>query len=105
MSFFSLQSRSASRRGSSSTNPPNFRRYYERSRDARLAIHQTLETTGRALLVTSLVLAAGFFTYLGAYLTNVKLFGALAGGAILVAFFANVILAPSLMVLATRRRA
>jgi predicted RND superfamily exporter protein len=82
----------------------NFRRYYERSGDARAAIRQTLETTGRALLVTSLVLAAGFFTYTGAYLSNTRTFGLLAGGAILVAFLANVILAPSLMMLATRRR-
>jgi predicted RND superfamily exporter protein len=83
----------------------NFRRYYERSGDARAAIQQTLETTGRALLVTSLVLAAGFFTYTGAYLHNTRTFGLLAGGAILVAFLANVIVAPSLMMLATRREA
>jgi predicted RND superfamily exporter protein len=83
----------------------NFRRYYERSGDARAAIRQTLETTGRALLVTSLVLAAGFFTYTGAYLNNSRTFGLLAGGAILVAFLANVILAPSLMMLATRGEA
>jgi predicted RND superfamily exporter protein len=83
----------------------NFRRYYERSGDARAAIRQTLETTGRALLVTSLVLAAGFFTYTGAYMSNARTFGRLAGGAILVAFLANVILAPSLMMLATRREA
>ena len=81
----------------------NFRRYYERSGDARAAIRQTLETAGRALLVTSLVLAAGFFTYTGGYLSNTRTFGLLAGGSILVAFLANVILAPSLMMLATRR--
>jgi hypothetical protein len=82
----------------------NFRRYYERCGDARQAIRETLETTGRALLVTSLVLSVGFFTFLGAYMTNVQLFGFLAGASIVVAFFANVILASSLMVLATRHR-
>jgi hypothetical protein len=51
------------------------------------------------------VLAAGFFTYTGGYLSNTRIFGLLAGGAILVAFLANVILAPSLMILATRREA
>ena len=80
----------------------NFRRYYERCGDARQVIRETLETTGRALLVTSLVLSVGFFTFLGAYMTNVQLFGFLAGASIVVAFFANVILASSLMVLATR---
>jgi predicted RND superfamily exporter protein len=82
----------------------NFRRYYDRSGDARVAIRQTLHTTGRALLVTSLVLAAGFYTYLGAYMSNVRAFGLLAGSAILVAFFSNVLLASALLVLATRRR-
>ena len=80
----------------------NFRRYYERGGDARAAIRLTLQTTGRALLVTSLVLAAGFFTYVGAYMTNVRLFGLLAGGAVLVAFVSNVVLSSALMVLATR---
>jgi predicted RND superfamily exporter protein len=83
----------------------NFRRYYERSGDARAAIRETLDTTGRALLVTTLVLAAGFFVFTGAYLSNVVNFGLLAGGAIVIAFFANVVLSSSLMVLATRGRA
>jgi predicted RND superfamily exporter protein len=82
----------------------NYRRYYERTGDPRAAIRATLHTTGRALLVTSLVLAAGFFVFLGAYMDNVKLFGVLTGGAILVAFVANVLLASSLMMLASRRR-
>ena len=82
----------------------NYPRYYERSGDPRAAIHETLHTTGRALLVTSLVLAAGFFVFLGAYMSNVRLFGLLSGGAILVAFVANVLLASSLMMLSSRRR-
>lgn len=81
----------------------NFRRYYEQSGDARAAIRLTLHTTGRALLVTSLVLAAGFFTFTGAYMINVRLFGLLAGGAVVVAFLSNVVLTSALMVLATRR--
>ena len=83
----------------------NFRRYYEQTGDPREAIHRTLATTGRALLVTSLVLAAGFFTFAGAYMKSVQVFGLLSGAAVLMAFLANVVLAPALMVLATRRRA
>ncbi len=83
----------------------NFRRYHDQTGDARLAIHHTLATTGRALLVTSLVLAGGFFTFAGAYMKSVQVFGLLSGTAVLVAFLANVVLAPSLMVLATRRGA
>ena len=81
----------------------NFRRYYEQTGKAREAIRLTLSTTGRALLVTSLVLGAGFFTFAGAYMINVRVFGILAGGAVLVAFLSNVILSSALMVLATRR--
>ena len=50
-----------------------------------------------------LVLGAGFFTYMGASMHNVQAFGMLSGGAILLAFLANVMLASALMVLATRR--
>jgi len=82
----------------------NYRRYYRRSGDPRAAIRETLQTTGRALLVTSLVLAAGFLVFAGAYMKNIQLFGVLAGGAILVAFVANVLLASSLMVLSSPRR-
>jgi predicted RND superfamily exporter protein len=82
----------------------NFRRYYERSGDARIAVRQTLETTGRALLVTTLVLCAGFFVFVTAYLSNVKVFGLLAGSAILIAFVANVLVTSSLMMLVTRRQ-
>ena len=82
----------------------NFRRYYDRTGDPRKAIHETLHTTGRALLVTSLVLAAGFFVFAGAYMSNVRLFGTLTGGAILVAFLSNIVLASSLMMLATPKR-
>ncbi len=81
----------------------NFRRYYDQGEDAKAAIHHTLQTTGRALLLTSLVLSAGFFVSVTAYMQNMVNFGLLAGGAILAAFLANVLLASALMVIATRR--
>jgi predicted RND superfamily exporter protein len=81
----------------------NFRRYYAQSGDAREAIHRTLQTTGRALLLTTLVLSAGFYVSATAYLSSMFIFGLLAGSAILIALLANLLLAPALMVLATRR--
>jgi len=81
----------------------NFRRYWEQSGDPRRAVQETLQTTGRALLLTSLVLAAGFYTFTVSYMKNLVVFGALTGSAIAVAFLANVLLASALMVLATRR--
>lgn len=80
-----------------------FRIYFEASGDARLAIRETLSTTGAALLFTSLVLSAGFYTMGMASMVNTRSFGALMGTAALVAFLADVLIAPALMVVTTRR--
>lgn len=77
----------------------NFRRYYARSGDVRAAVYRTLHTTGRAMLVTSLVLAAGFYIFIFAEMRNVAQFGFLTGSAILLALLADFLLAPALMVL------
>jgi predicted RND superfamily exporter protein len=79
-----------------------FRREFDRCGDARLAVELTLETTGLALLFTSLVLAAGFFTFAGAYMGNMFHFGVLSGAAILIAFAANIAIAPALAALLSR---
>ena len=79
-----------------------FNRYYEETGDARLAVRETLLTTGSALLFTSLVLAGGAFVFLFGYMLTGKYFGLLFGFATIVAFLADVILGPALMVLVTR---
>ncbi|MCR9093095.1 MAG: MMPL family transporter [bacterium] len=71
------------------------------------AVRRTLETTGRAMLVTTIVLCVGFFVLLfGSFKGTIHL-GILAGSASLVAFLADVIVAPALMMLAhpTRQEA
>lgn len=83
----------------------NFRRYYEQSGDAEWAVTQTLNTTGRAMLVTSVVLAAGFYSYLLAEMRSTQNFGLIAGTAILLALISEYFLTPALMVLAHRKRA
>jgi len=80
----------------------HFRRYFEVSGDAGLAIHDTLHSTGQALLYTSLVLSAGFFIYMFASMDNLFYFGFLTGLTIIVAFLADVVLAPALITLVTR---
>lgn len=80
----------------------HFRRHYDDHHDARRAVRETLETTGRALLTTSIVLSLAFFTYTMATLTNLALFGLLTGLTIVVAFAADIAVAPALMALATR---
>jgi hypothetical protein len=81
-----------------------FSRYYDETGDPYFAVHETLATTGSALLFTSLVLACGFAVMMAGYMTNSFWFGLLAGFATIVAFLADILMAPALMVLVTRRR-
>jgi predicted RND superfamily exporter protein len=75
----------------------NFERYFRASGNARRAIHDTLQTTGRAMLFTTLVLAAGFFIFMLSSMRPLTEFGLLIGFAIVVAFLADVLLAPALL--------
>ena len=77
----------------------NFRRYFAQTGDVREAVRHTLHTAGRAMLVTSVVLATGFYIYMFASMKNVIQFGFLVGSAILLALLADFLLAPALMVL------
>lgn len=79
-----------------------FNRYFETSGDPRLAVHQTLVTTGSAMLFTSLVLGTGFAVFMAAYMVNIAWFGTLLSFAVVVAFLADITLAPALMMLVTR---
>jgi hypothetical protein len=77
----------------------NFRRYHDETGDVKGSVHRTLHTTGRAMLVTSVVLAVGFYIFTLASLNNIIDFGVLTGTAIVLALAANFVLAPALMVL------
>lgn len=78
----------------------NFRRYYELTGDARAAVRDTLLSAGRAMMITSLVLASSFFTLLFATFTSTHKFGFFTGLVILIALFADFVMAPALVVLA-----
>ncbi len=79
-----------------------FRIYFTELGDSKLAIRATLETTGAALLFTSLVLTGGFGVFLMASMVNTQNFGFLAATGAATAFLADLIVAPALMTLATR---
>lgn len=81
----------------------NFRKYYERTKDAPYAIRETMLGTGRALLLTSIILSSGFFILMTASLSLLVVFGALTGLTIIFAILADFILNPALMILVTRR--
>jgi predicted RND superfamily exporter protein len=77
----------------------NFRRYYEQTGDPKIAVHKTLQTTGRAMLVTTIVLSIGFFVFTFASMRNLFNFGILTAFTIVMALVADYFLAPALMVL------
>ncbi|MBI9075868.1 MAG: RND family transporter [Desulfatibacillum sp.] len=82
----------------------NFRRYYRFTGDAEKAVRETFLGTGRALLITSLVLSAGFFVLLSGTLLHMVQFGFFTGLVILVALLADFLLVPALMIVLARGR-
>jgi predicted RND superfamily exporter protein len=80
----------------------NFQKYYNNSSDPYFAVRETLLGTGRALLITSLVLSTGFFILMFASLNHLIRFGFFTGIAILIALLADFLLVPSMMVLIRR---
>jgi len=81
----------------------NFKRYYLESGDAAKAIEQTFLITGKAMLITTIVLSLGFFAYLAANMISVQNFGLLTGAVIIFALVSDLLLAPALMVVAAKR--
>jgi hydrophobe/amphiphile efflux-3 (HAE3) family protein len=80
----------------------NFRRYYEQSGDPKQAVYETLHTTGRAMLVTTIVLSIGFLIFVFASMNNLFAFGLLTAFTVLMALAADYLVAPALMVLVNR---
>ena len=82
----------------------NFHRYFHKTKKIKESIQNTLLTSGRAMLTTSVVLSSGFFIYLLASMSNLFYFGLLTGIAIIIALLADFILAPAFMVLIYKKR-
>jgi len=75
----------------------NYRRYYSQYGDLERAIKETLHTSGRAMLVTTIVLSTGFFLYIFSSLNNLFNFGILTGLTIIMALLSLFFLAPALL--------
>ncbi len=81
----------------------NFRRYYLQTGDSAKAIEHTFFTTGKAMVITSIVLSLGFYAYMFGKMISVQNFGLLTGSVILMALFADLLLAPALMIVVAKR--
>ncbi|MEN8210435.1 MAG: efflux RND transporter permease subunit [Thermodesulfobacteriota bacterium] len=82
----------------------NFRKYFEKYNSAQKAVHETLHTTGRAMLVTTCVLSTGFFTFMFSSMNNLFNFGFLIGITLIMALLADYFIAPALMVLVNKKK-
>ncbi len=82
----------------------HFRRYHSRTGDVPEAVHKTLDTAGRAMIVTTVVLSLGFLVMTTATLRSIVNFGLLTGVTVILALLADFFLAPALMMLVYQRR-
>jgi len=81
----------------------NYRKYLEETGDSKIAIEKTLTTAGSAMVITSIVLTLGFWIYMLASMNNLFNFGLLTGFALILAFWADILLAPALLTWADLR--
>jgi predicted RND superfamily exporter protein len=81
----------------------NFRRYFEENGDAKDAVLKTLNTAGRAMIVTTCVLSVGFYIFMFASMNNYFNFGVLTGSTIILALMSDFFIAPALMVLVNKK--
>ena len=75
----------------------NFRNYYQKTGDVETAVIETLRSAGRALITTTLILVCCFWLRLFSPLKVISDFGLIMGFSLLVAFLADVMLAPALL--------
>jgi len=80
-----------------------FRRHFAQTGDPERAVELTMESTGRALLFTSLVLAAGFAVLGFSSMANLGYLGLTTAFAITLAFVLDVTVTPALLILTHRK--
>ena len=75
----------------------NFRSYFEKTGSVETAVVETLRSAGRAMITTTLILVSCFWLRLFSSLKVISDFGLIVGFSLLVAFLADVMLAPALL--------
>lgn len=82
----------------------HYQRYFTKTGSAETAVVNTLTTTGRALLLTTLVLSAGFGVFIFSAMGNLFYFGLLTALTLIVALIGDLVIAPAMMVLLDRKK-
>jgi hypothetical protein len=80
----------------------NFKRYYLETGDSAKAIEETFFTTGKAMVITTIVLSLGFYSYMMGDMISVQNFGLLTGSVITLALIGDLLLAPALMIVVAK---
>lgn len=75
----------------------NFRRYFQQTNDVSSAVKKTLQTSGMAMLITTIVLSCGAFIFMISEMRSLYYFGMLTGMTIIMALLADLFLSPALM--------
>jgi len=75
----------------------NFRKFYRVTGKVYTAVQETLLGTGRAMLITTVVLSSSFYVTMTGQLKTTVIFGFSAGSVIVLALLADFVLAPALM--------
>lgn len=73
------------------------KRYLKQGHSLEYSIGATMEVVGRTILVTTIILTIGFFTYAFSSLNNITTFGVLIGLAMILALLADFFLIPALL--------
>jgi len=80
-----------------------FRRELARGTDPETAIRTTLQTTGRALLFTTVILCSGFVVFVLSSMDGLRKFGLLVSFAVGMALLLDILVTPALLLLVTKR--
>jgi predicted RND superfamily exporter protein len=75
----------------------HFKRYLDITGSVEDAVVSTLQTTGRAMLFTSIILVCGFSTFTISSMLNLTYFGMLTSLTVTTALFADILLMPALV--------
>lgn len=81
----------------------HFKRYLDESGSVEIAVTTTLQTTGRAMLFTTIVLVCGFTAFTVSSMQNLVNFGALTALAITLALLADILMMPALVSIVYRQ--
>ena len=83
----------------------HFRQGYLQHGDVEKGIEHAIESTGRAMFLTTVVLVLGLSSYLGGTLTSLVHFGLLVNICVVLALFSDLLFAPAILRLAYGKKA